>query len=133
MVVDASVWVSSLVRQDLHHQASREWIRQQLSSGTSFAIPTLALAEIAGAVARRRSSPALGHLAIESVTRTVGLRLISCDRSVGEEAARIAADYRLRGADATYAAVARLLGLPLYTWDQELLQRAAPLVLVRTP
>lgn len=133
MVVDASVWVSSLVREDLHYDVSRDWIGRELRRGTTFAIPVLALAEIGGAISRRQASSALGRMAVESVLSTIGLHIVPLDLTIGHEAARIAADYALRGADATYAAVARVLGLPLYTWDAEMMQRAGTLIRVATP
>ena len=40
---------------------------------------------------------------------------------------------RLRGADATYVAVAQRLDLPLITWDREQLERASRLITVRSP
>ena len=96
-------------------------------------IPSLAIAEIAGAVARTRASSEDGRSAISLLLRTPGLRIVSVDRAVGEAAAEIASRYRLRGADAIYVAVARLLGLPLATLDQEMQERAAPIVEIIQP
>ena len=42
--------------------------------------------------------------------------------------ARLAAEYRLRGADACYVAVAVALGISLISWDVEQLERAGPVV-----
>lgn len=50
-----------------------------------------------------------------------------------EEAARVAASYRLRGADAVYVAVAQEFGTMLITWDAEMLTRGARAVPVLTP
>lgn len=43
MVIDASVWVSSLVAEDLHHQANRRWLTEQINRGEHQIVPTLAL------------------------------------------------------------------------------------------
>ena len=50
-----------------------------------------------------------------------------------DEAAEIAISYRLRGADAVYAAVALEFGTTLVTWDGEMLQRAPAAVPTMTP
>ena len=50
-----------------------------------------------------------------------------------EIAVYIAADHRIRGADAIYVAVALEQSVPLVTWDHELRQRAAPLIEVIQP
>ena len=96
-------------------------------------IPALALAEAAGAVARRTGSAEDGRTAIRMVLATPGLRVVSVDAEVGEAAAKLAADYRLRGADAIYVAVARLLALPLTTLDREMQMHASDAVEIITP
>ncbi len=132
-VVDASVWVSRLVPQDAHHGASRRWLEARGAAGDLLVAPVLLLAEVAGAVARRTGAPELGHRAVEGLLRFPNLRLVSLDRRLGREMGRLAADLRLRGADAAYVAVAAHLGLPLVTWDQEQALRAASHIPVRTP
>ena len=53
MDVDASVWVSGLVSEDTHHKATNAWLSQRLAGGDTLVIPSLALAEVAGAISRR--------------------------------------------------------------------------------
>ena len=48
-------------------------------------------------------------------------------------AARVAVACMLRGADATYVALALQVGAPLITLDKEMYQRAPPLVQALTP
>jgi len=58
-----------------------------------------------------------------------GQHWIPLDDDLAEQAARLAAERRLRGADAVYAAVARCYGTTLVTQDRQQLQRlpgAAP-------
>jgi predicted nucleic acid-binding protein len=130
-VVDASIWVSVLSQKEPNHEVSRDWLAAQSEFGVT--IPTLALAETAGAVARRTGSAEDGRTAIRMLLATPGLRLVSIDAHVGEEAAEIAVAYRLRGADAVYVAVARLLALPLATLDREMKERASDAVKVIVP
>lgn len=130
-VVDASVWVSALSQREPNHEASRRWLAAESASGLT--IPALALAETAGAVARRTGSADDGRTAARMLRATPGLRLVSIDAEVGREAAEIAAEHRLRGADAVYVAVARLLALPLATLEREMLDRASAVVEVIVP
>ncbi|MCX8068333.1 MAG: PIN domain-containing protein [Anaerolineae bacterium] len=95
-VVDASVWVSRLVPQDIHYGASRRWLEARVAAGDLLVAPVLLLAEVAGAIARRTGAPELGHRAVEGSLRVPNLRLVSLDRRLGREMARLAADLRLR-------------------------------------
>jgi predicted nucleic acid-binding protein len=129
-VVDASVWVSVLSAREPHHDQSRRWLRSQSGPIT---IPALALSEVAGAVARRTGSTEDGRTAVKTVLATPELRIVSVTDDVGLDAAELAASYRLRGADAIYVAVARMLALPLATLDAEIEGRAAAIVKVVFP
>jgi predicted nucleic acid-binding protein len=133
MIVDASVWVSSLIVEDRHHQESKRWLVRQIERGETPFVPTLALPEVAGAIARRTGSAELGREAARRMRRTPGLRLVALDGDLAAEAADLAADARLRGADAVYVAAARALNLPLFTWDQDLAERAGRFVQVVHP
>jgi predicted nucleic acid-binding protein len=132
-VVDASVWVSRLVPQDVHHQASRRWLEGLVSDGGVLVGPALLLAEVAGAIARRSGQPNLAERAIEGMLRVPGLRLVSVDPGLGRAASRLAARLCLRGADAVYVAVAHHLHIPLITWDLEQQGKTRDLIEVRTP
>ena len=132
-VVDASVWVSRLVPQDVHHLISRQWLERQVARDELLVAPILLLAEVAGAISRRTREPEQARRAVEILLRVPGLRLVSVDPPLGREAARLAADLHLRGADAVYVAVAHTLGLPLITWDIEQRERAGALIVARTP
>lgn len=133
IVTDASIWVSHLVRPDVHHATSRRWLRAAVNQGTVIVAPVLLLAEVAGAIARRTGDAALGHKSLDHILSTPNLRLVYADSELGILAARLAADQRLRGADSFYAAVAYHLGIPLVSWDQEQLDRVVELVGTFTP
>ncbi|MBI3968620.1 MAG: type II toxin-antitoxin system VapC family toxin [Chloroflexi bacterium] len=106
---------------------------QRTAAGESLVVPSLLLAEVAGAIARRAGRPQVGQQAMVSVLHVPGLRVVALDAVLGREAGRLAARLQLRGADAVYVAVARALSLPLVTWDVEVQKRAAGIVIVRTP
>ena len=132
-VVDASVWVSRLVAQDVHHSATRRWFEQHTTAGGLLVAPVLLLAEVAGAIARRTGDAQLGNHAVRTLLRLRRLRLVALDRRLGEEAADLAANLVLRGVDAVYVATARRLGLTLVTWDIEQQTRAAGVISVQSP
>jgi predicted nucleic acid-binding protein len=132
-VVDASVWVSRLVPQDVHHAASRRWLEEQAAGGDLVISPTLLLAEVAGAVSRRTGQSELAHQAVQMLLRLTELRLVPLDSRLGRSAARLAAEIGLRGADAVYVATAHHLNVPLVTLDREQQARAGRLVEVRSP
>ena len=132
-VVDASVWVSRLVPQDIQHAASRRWLEEQAAGGDLVISPTLLLAEVAGAISRRTRHGELAHQAVQVLLRLTELRLVPLDSRLGRMAAQLAAEIGLRGADAVYVATAHHLNVPLVTWDREQQVRADRLVAVQSP
>ncbi len=133
VVVDASVWVSRLVTDDVFHIASRRWLTQHAKDGGQWVAPALMLAEVVGAISRRTSKPELANRALNHLLKLPGLRLVALDRRLGKAAALLAASAALRGADAVYAALAQHLSIPLVTWDEEIGQRASDVVTVMQP
>jgi len=129
-VLDASVWVSRLVPQDEFHATIKSWMEEQREAGRQFVSPALLLAEVGGAISRRTGDPALGRRAIARLEDLPGLRLVKMDNDLVREAARLAAELGLRGADSLYVATASLLNLPLVTLDIEQRQRAQEQVLI---
>lgn len=133
IVLDASVWVSRLVPQDEHHVVSRQWVERYVGAGGRLAIPVVMLAEVAGAIARRTGRADLADRAVEGLLHLRAARVVAVDRRLGRASAQLAAELRLRGADAIYVALAQQLDLPLVTWDREQQTRAAQVITVYTP
>ncbi len=125
IVVDASVWVGRFLPQDVHHQACRTWLIERLREGETIVVPAHAFAEIAGAILRRTGDEALGRRAVDLVLRLPSLRVVNIGHELGLEGANLAARCRLRGADALYVAVAKALGVPLATLDEEQSERGS--------
>ena len=124
VVLDASVWVSRLVLQDEFHAAVKSWMKNQREAGVQFISPTLLLAEVGGAISRRTGDLALARQAIHQLENLPGLRLVEMDNELIHEAASLAAELALRGADSVYVAVASQLHLPLVTLDVDQRERA---------
>ncbi len=95
--------------------------------------PTLALAECAAAIARQTSDPYLAWELVSMIEDFPGIELISLDLLLARRAAEIAVEHRLRGADATYVAVANAFDAALISWDQEMLKRCPAAVATMTP
>ncbi len=133
VVLDASVWVACLVPKDVHHASSRDWLSRHLADASTTVVPALALPEVSGPIARRTASTRLGRRAAAALRRLPGVRIVPLDRELADTAERLAAEARLRGADAVYVAVAYRLGLPLVTWDEQQIERGTAVVTVCTP
>ena len=106
---------------------------QHIADGGWLISPTLLLAEVAGAVARRTGNPRLARRAVAAVLRLPALRLVPVDEVLARAAAALAGQFRVRGADAVYIAAAAALNVPLATWDLEQRERAAHVVEVFVP
>ena len=129
IVVDASIWVARLVSEDVFYEPVKEWMYTRLEEDGQFLAPSLLLAEIGGAISRRTTS-SLGLKAIKQVQSLPGLQLIEMEHALIRDAAQLAAELGLRGADSIYVAVAARLDLPLITLDIDQKARAAKRVKV---
>ena len=133
MVIDASVWVAALVKNERHHAESASFLGRLVQDRRTVYVPVLALAEVAGAIARQSRDTARAETGLRFLRAQSWLSFQPLTELQGETAAAIAAQQFLRGADAVYAALARQLGTLLVTWDNELLERAAAVVPTFTP
>jgi predicted nucleic acid-binding protein len=124
LVVDASLWVARLVPQDAFHERVRAWMDACLLEGTDFVAPALLLPETAGAISRCSGDAHLAAQAVEMLEHLPGLRLVEMDGALLKEAARLAAELGLRGADSVYVAVASRLHIALVTLDADQRSRA---------
>ena len=133
VVVDASVWISAFITEDAHNALSRPWLDHWLRAMNGVSCPTLALIEVGSAISRRTDNEDSARETIEGMRRLPLVNFAPLDHTLTAVATRIAIERRLRGADAVYLAHAWLLGIPLITWDAELLDRSEYLVDARTP
>lgn len=133
IVADASFWVAAFLAQDAHHDQSARLLRRMVTDDIPVSSPTLALVEVAGALARRTGSQPLAESAIRYLQGQPWLTLLPLSIAFSETAARVAITSSLRGADAVYVALARQESAPLITLDDEILKRGAPAILAMTP
>jgi predicted nucleic acid-binding protein len=91
------------------------------------------LVEVAAAVARVFDDTERGLTVARAVRDLPGQIWVPLDKSLADEAGRLAAERRVRGADAIYAAVAHRYGSSLITWDRQQLERLQSTLPVLTP
>lgn len=132
MVIDASVWVSFYLPQDVNHGATVSFIRRVVQNRVLMFAPGLLLVEVGAALARRVDQDA-ARRAVAQMRRLPYLRLANLDTLGVARATRVAIDCRLRGADAVYVALAQRLVLPLVSWDGEHHTRAGAYITVYIP
>jgi predicted nucleic acid-binding protein len=133
MVIDASVWVAAFLAHDAHHPDATELLNKLVEDGTAVSAPLLALSEVAGALARQTGNPAVAEKAVAFLREQPWIQLAPLNDALATVAASIAAQQRLRGADAVYVALALQEDGALVTLDREMLQRAPDTVAAITP
>ncbi len=133
LTIDASVLVAAGAADDAAHEASLTFLREVLRHSLPVHQPTLALVEVAAAIARRTKDPGLAREAGLRLLRMPGLILHSLDVRMASEAAAVSGRALLRGADAVYAATALRHATVLVTLDDELRKRTASFVPTESP
>jgi predicted nucleic acid-binding protein len=132
-VVDASVWISGFLTFDSNYSPSSQWLERVGRRRILLAAPLILLAEVGGAIARRTADSSLARRYIRRLETLPHTRLLSFDLGAWRRSATLAADLRLRGADALYVSLGLDLGMQLVTWDEQQRQRATALISVTNP
>jgi predicted nucleic acid-binding protein len=133
VTIDASVFVSAFTPTEPAHQASRACMLNIREKSIPIIVPVLVLPEISAAIARGQGKPELGKAFVQQLRNFPNTTFINVDETVANLAADIAANNRLRGSDAVYAAVALRFGTKLITLDKEQLDRLPKVLSVRPP
>lgn len=128
MVIDASVFMALLYQDEPGHKISRTWFGDALTSGEILSSQVIVLAEVAAAISRSKSDSARANQFVQLLTDGDLITLYPVTFGLAERAAEIAADYKIRGCDAVYVALAEQLGEELVTLDNEQLTRGAGVV-----
>ena len=131
--LDASVVMNTFNPAEAGHAISLQLQTAIQSQAIEVIVPTLLLTEVAATIGRvLGDAPGARDFAMH-LSRLPYLRFASLTRPLALEAANLAADYRLRGADAVYVAVARQFGTTLVTLDDQQRTRAAASISTCTP
>jgi predicted nucleic acid-binding protein len=127
VTVDASIWIAAADPTDIFHQESRQFLSAVARSGLRPVIPTFGVVEIACALSRKRRDPIAGQQLTEGLLRLNAVVQVPVDAALLSAALLVGTDCFLRGADALYAATARVTGATLVSRDRELIERAGAL------
>lgn len=133
ITIDASVFVNAFSPNEEGSDQSLEFINTMKQQGTPIILPVLVLPEIVAAVARRQGNPKLALKLAEELRVFRNITFVDVDDVLADLAVDIAAQHRLRGSDAVYAAVSLRFGTQLVTLDREQLERLPKVLSVRTP
>lgn len=120
-VLDASVVVANFLERDVHHNKVLPYWTSLERGQCRFHLPMLALVETIGAICRRSSvvDAAAAVRRLRQLTEQGYILQYPLDGQRTQQAMTIALQYRLRGADAVYAALADELQLELLTADND--------------
>lgn len=124
VVLDASVWISSVLSQDVNHALANNWLQVHISNRGRLVAPMILVVETAAALSRLTGDPMVAHNGIGYLHSFTPMSLVPLEQALVDESANTAADLSLRAGDAMYVALAKRLGLPLVTFDRDQLIKA---------
>lgn len=133
VVIDASVWISGVLKRDANYARARTWIRQHIASGKYLVAPLLLVVETGATISRVTQNQTLARQTVLELSIFPHLQLEPMGRELIDEATDIAITFGLRGADSLYVAVAKRLAIPLVTLDHEQLTRPASIITTISP
>jgi len=131
--VDASVFINAFIPTEPGHADSNRLLAVLQEKAVPIVVPTLVLPEVAAAVARGQNNAELARRFAATLSQLPHLVLVPIDATLAQQAADLAAQHRLRGSDAVYAAVALRFGSTLVTLDRQQRERVAEAVTTRWP
>lgn len=133
LTIDASVLVAAVLDDEVAHADAARVLDVISGSETTLHEPVIAIIEVVSAVVRRTGDRALARRTARYLLRNPAVNVHLLDLPAASHASELAADLRLRAADALYAAVAHQNTCQLITLDVELIQRAGPVIDAYTP
>ena len=133
VILDASVFVNAFSPTETGSDTSMKLLDQLRQNGIPVIVPTLLLPEIAAAIARKQGNAELALVLTDQVRKLPNLTLVDLDEALANSSSETAANHRLRGSDAVYAAVALRFGSLLVTLDSEQAERLQAVLSVGSP
>lgn len=132
-VLDASLIVALYKPGDKYKPAAQAWLDSALSEDdVELHAPSIILSEVGGVIARETQRSDLATAAAGGL-RDNGIAIHDIDEHLATEAMKLAIEFKLRGADAIYVALAKRLGQPLVTFDKEQLSRPTIISTIEPP
>jgi predicted nucleic acid-binding protein len=114
LLLDASVWVATVDRDDPFHTASRKLV---LSPGHTLGALDLTLYEISNVVGAVKGQPELAVRVCRAICKRSESNLVRISPSLAQQAVRCAVEHKLTAYDAAYVAAARMHGWTLVSAD----------------
>ncbi len=133
LTLDASVFLRRASPNDPGYGVCSELLEIIKSRAIPLFEPLLVLPEVAGAISRVFRDPMRGRIYADLLRDLPNTTYVPIDTEFTREAEELAADYFLRGADATYAVVARRYGATLVSLDDEHHRNLSGILTVQTP
>jgi predicted nucleic acid-binding protein len=133
LTIDASVFVRASVPQERGFEECRDFLLALGRSGRPVILPTLVRPEVAGAISRGDRGVGGTLRVLAEIDGLNGVVFVPLDTALASEAADLAMQGRLRGADAVYAATARRFDAILVTVDAEQRRRLPDDITVCSP
>jgi predicted nucleic acid-binding protein len=132
VTVDASVFVNALSPDEDGSDKSTEFVSRLKQEDVVLIQPTLFITEVVASIARKQDSAGIALEILHDLKKFPKLTLVDLDDDFADFASEVAANNRLRGSDAIYAAVALRFGTELITLDREQLDRLPKVLSVRS-
>ncbi len=123
VTIDANIWIAALIADESSHAICKKVLQHLKQKGYFLNTPTLAEVEVGATIARVYGENDCALDAGRYVRNFPRTTLHALDAELAQDATRIAAEYRLRGADSIYVATALKANSVLVTYDKELLTR----------
>ncbi len=133
VTVDASVFVNAFSPDEDGSDTSAEFLSQLQKDNVPLIQPTLFFPEVVASIARKQDDAEVALELMQELKKFPKLTFIELDDDLAEYASEVAANHRLRGSDAVYAAVALRFGTELITLDKEQLERLPKVLTVKKP
>ncbi len=133
VTVDASVFVNAFSPDEDGSDASAEFLSKLQKDNVPLIQPTLFFPEVVASIARKEDDADVALELMQELKKFPKLTFIELDDDLAEYASEVAANHRLRGSDAVYAAVALRFGTELITLDKEQLERLPKVLTVKKP
>jgi len=131
--IDASVFINAEIEDEKFHEHSAKLMQNIRNQGITIIVPEIVLPEISSAISRGTNDPEKALKFIKELKQIPNIVLIPIDRELADKASQLAAEYRLRGCDAIYVAVALLFKAKLISLDRQQIERATECVETAMP
>jgi predicted nucleic acid-binding protein len=132
-VIDTSVYMADAQPAEPYHAVAFGLLQRIAAKNWQIYAPTIVLAELAASIARNTGNPVLARQFVTELSLQPHIEIIAVDVLLGNLAADLAAQHRIRGCDAIYVALALRRNAVLITLDRQQRERVPTTVTARTP